>query len=319
MPLLRFARQICTALIPCLLCGLPGTSLAQQSGEFFKSTVTLESGITVTQYVNAATFPPRDGTPEKTTDPLLPEVDPAGVRFIRVLLALDEKRDPKFIMGIPPKREVLMGRIAHGSLSLVYYRDGNVSSDDNPFGHPDTHAPMSSGIPAWGRSIKLLRPISKDATHLTVTASVSPDPAAAPEQERQGNMVVIVRDAVVSDTGVTVDEPLTAPVSMKVSEASWRLWHRVPIRAGSGNELDNVANAPLYDVAAVEQRSIERGTDAQHRRSRRNSVSVSSNAADASWAEDFEQSALFDAPAMRSDAKQLIRFLTSAVTAAEVE
>jgi hypothetical protein len=51
MPLLRFARQICTALIPCLLCGLPGTSLAQQSGEFFKSTVTLESGITVTQYV----------------------------------------------------------------------------------------------------------------------------------------------------------------------------------------------------------------------------------------------------------------------------
>lgn len=225
MPRLRLARQICTALIPCLLCGLPGTSLAQ-SGEFFKSTLTLENGITVTQYINAATLPPPDGTPHKTTDLLLPEVNPAGARFVRVLLALDEKRDPKFIMGIPPKREVLTGHIANGTLSLVYYRDGNVSSDDNPFGHPDTPVPtLSSGIPAWGRSIKLLRPISKDATHLTVTATITPDAAAAPGQERQGNLGVLVRDAVVRETDVTVNEPLTAPVTMKVSEASWRLWH----------------------------------------------------------------------------------------------
>jgi hypothetical protein len=54
---LRFARQICTALIPCLLYALPGTCLAH-SGEFFKSTVTLENGVTITQFVNAATFPP---------------------------------------------------------------------------------------------------------------------------------------------------------------------------------------------------------------------------------------------------------------------
>ncbi|MEA3122001.1 MAG: hypothetical protein QOH33_1562 [Paraburkholderia sp.] len=313
----HFSQGICTVLTPCLLCGLSGTSLAQ-SGEFFKSTVMLENGMTVTQFANAATFSAPDGTPHKTTDLLLPEVNPAGLRFVRVLLVLDEKRDPKFIMGMPPKREILMGHIAHGTLNLMYYRDGNVSRDDNPFGNPDTHAPLSSWIPAWGRAIKLLRPISKDATHLAVTASVLPDAGSAPGQERQGNLVVMVRDAVVSDSDVTISEPLTAPVNMKVSEASWRLWHRMPIRAGSGNTLDNVVNAPHYDLAAVEQRSIELGTDVQGGRSRRNSVSVESDAKDSDWARDFEQSALFDAPATRNDTTQVIRFLHSVQTAAEI-
>jgi hypothetical protein len=224
---------------------------------------------------------PPDGTPHKTTDLLLPGVNSTDARVVRVLLPLDEKRDPKFIMGIPPEREVLMGGIAHGTLSLAYYRDGKMSSDDNPFKRADAQSDARSNIdvPAWGRSVKLLRPISKDATHLTITATVMPDSATAPGQERQGNMSLIVQDAVVDETAVTVDEPLTAAVTMKVSEASWRLWHRMPIRAGSGNSLDNVANAPHYDIAVVEQRTIESGTDAQHRRSRRDSASAGSDAA----------------------------------------
>jgi hypothetical protein len=320
MPRTRLAQQICAAMILCLGCGLPGASQAE-SGTFFKSIHTLEHGVIATQYANTETFPPPEGPYETVTDVLLPEVNPARERVVRLVLPLNEKRNPTFILGVPPEREVLMGGIANGTLSLVYYRDGQLSRKDHPFKHSDTPADSAQAhaeVPAWGRAIKLRSPISKEATHLTVTAFVMSDPATGPGRGRQGNLAIIVHDAVVQGPEVLMSEPLTDPVSLKMSEASWRLWHRKPIRAGSGNRLDNAVNAPIFDVAVVEQRAIEPSTDTRHRRSLQDDFPVDSDAAAAFLAGIFEQ---IDVPAASTGDGYpgMIRFRRAAGTTAEVE
>jgi hypothetical protein len=320
MPRARLAQQICAAMIFCLGAGLSGASQAE-SGTFFKSLHTLEHGVIATQYANTETFPPPEGPYETVTDVLLPEVNPARERVVRLVLPLNEKRNPTFILGVPPEQEVLMGGIANGTLSLAYYRAGSMSKKDHPFRYGDTpagSAQASAEVPAWGRAIKLRSPISKEATHLTVTAFVMPDPATGSGQERQGNLAVIVHDAVVQGPEVLMSEPLTDPVSLKVSEASWRLWHRNPIRAGSGNRPDNAVNAPHFDVAVVEQRSIESSTDTRHRKSLQDGLPVDSDAAAVFLAEAFKQIDIPAASTSYGDAG-MVRFRRAAGTTAEVE
>jgi hypothetical protein len=98
----------------------------------------------------------------------------------------------------------------------------------------------------------LLRQISKDATHLTITATIMPDSATAPGQERQGSMSLIVQDAVVDETAFTVDEPLTAAVTMK--ESGTDAQHRGSRRDSASAGSDAAAAADVSQVGDIEYR-----------------------------------------------------------------